>query len=150
MTTIRLVQPTDKAEWLRLRLALWDEPLDQHEKEMAEILENFETSPVWVAERSNDGASGGLCGLLEVTIRREAEGCTTDRIGYLEGWYVDEDMRQQGIGGQLVAAAEAWAIAQGCTEMASDTTPLYPLSPAAHARLGYEEVERTIHFRKAL
>jgi hypothetical protein len=32
--------------------------------------------------------------------------------------------------------------------MASDTTPSYPISPAAHAALGYEEVER--YFRKDL
>jgi len=102
--------------------------------------------PVFVAERPE----GGLCGLLEVSIRKEAEGCTTDRIGYLEGWFVDPDLRGKGIGQKLVAAAEAWARAQGCTEMASDTTPDYPLSPAAHAKLGYIEIQRTIHFRKDL
>lgn len=43
---------------------------------------------------------------------------------------------------------EQWARAEGCREMASDTAPSYPLSPAAHASLGYEEVAR--HFRKDL
>ena len=85
-----------------------------------------------------------------MSIREQAEGCQTDHIGYLEGWYVDEAWRQQGVGRKLVAAAEAWALAQGCTEMASDTTPEYPISPAAHAHLGYEEVTRTIHYRKVL
>jgi hypothetical protein len=32
--------------------------------------------------------------------------------------------------------------------MASDTTPSYPVSPLAHAALGYQEVER--FFRKDL
>lgn len=146
MIQIRPLEETDKPAWLRLRLGLWDDPLEVHEAEMAEILDNFETSPVWVAVRPE----GGLCGLLECSIRQAAEGCVTDKIGYLEGWYVDEDIRRQGIGGRLVAAAEAWAVEQGCTEMASDTTPQYPLSPQAHARLGYKEVQRTIHFRKLL
>ncbi|HEU5088623.1 MAG TPA: GNAT family N-acetyltransferase, partial [Roseiflexaceae bacterium] len=69
-------------------------------------------------------------------------------IGYLEGWYVDPDYRGQSVGRTLVEQAEAWARAQGCLEMASDTTPSYPLSPAAHAALGYHEVER--FFRKNL
>ena len=52
--------------------------------------------PVFVAERP-DGR--GLCGLLEVSIRTSAPECTTDRIGFLEGWYVDPEYRQSGIGG---------------------------------------------------
>jgi aminoglycoside 6'-N-acetyltransferase I len=145
---IRFVHTQDRAEWLRLRLALWPVPQDkvsELELEMAEMMEDPE-QPVFVAERSE----GGLCGLLEVSIRKEAEGCTTDRIGYLEGWYVDPDMRGQGLGRALVEAAESWARAQGCTEMASDTTLDYPLSPSAHEKLGYIEVLRTIHFRKTL
>jgi aminoglycoside 6'-N-acetyltransferase I len=89
-----------------------------------------------------------LCGLVEVSIHSSAPGCHTDRIGYLEAWYVDPDWRGRGVGRELVARAEAWAKAEGCLEMASDTTPFYPLSPAAHAALGYEEVER--YFRKDL
>jgi len=56
---------------------------------------------------------------------------------------VNPDWRR-GVGRALVQAAEAWAAAQGCTEMASDTDSDYPSSPAAHAALGCAEVE---HFR---
>jgi aminoglycoside 6'-N-acetyltransferase I len=66
----------------------------------------------------------------------------------VEAWYVDPDWRGQGVGRALVERAEAWAKAQGCQEMASDTTPFYPLSPGAHAALGYQEIER--YFRKDL
>jgi aminoglycoside 6'-N-acetyltransferase I len=141
---IRALQAADEAEWLRLRHALWpDDELEELQREMAEIRADPQ-QPVFVAERPG----GGLCGLLEVSIRRTAPGCKTDRIGYLEGWYVDPDRRQRGVGGRLVAAAEAWARAQGCSEMASDTTPEYPVSPQAHEALGYRETER--YFRKDL
>lgn len=144
MTTIRRLTDTDESEWLRLRQALWpDDTLDEHRKEMAEIFADQE-QPVFVAERPE----GGLCGMLEVAIRSQAPGCTTDRIGYLEGWYVDPDWRGQGVGRRLVAAGESWARSMGCQEMASDTTPNYPTSPGAHAALGYDETER--YFRKAL
>jgi aminoglycoside 6'-N-acetyltransferase I len=67
---------------------------------------------------------------------------------------VDADCRRRGLGRSLAAAAEAWAKSQGCVEMASDTDPSYPLSPAAHAGLGYQEVEHTFegdrYFRKDL
>jgi aminoglycoside 6'-N-acetyltransferase I len=147
---IRSVHPGDDAEWLRLRMALW--PDSTPEKEAAEIAEFFANPGVplpllfvaFVCERQG----GGLCGLAEGAIHSEAPGCTTDRIGYLEAWYVDPDMRRQGVGRALARAIEDWARGEGCTEMASDTDPSYPLSPAAHAALGYSEVQR--FFRKEL
>jgi aminoglycoside 6'-N-acetyltransferase I len=145
--TIRLLRDDDHAEWLRLREALWPEQsAAQNAQEMADILADFEHMPVYVAQRPD----GGLCGLMEVAIHDHAPGCTTNKIGFLEGWYVDPEWRGQGIGGRLVEAAEAWARTQGCTEMASDTDGSYPISPTAHARLGYQEVRRDIFFRKLL
>jgi aminoglycoside 6'-N-acetyltransferase I len=85
-----------------------------------------------------------------VALRETAEGCTTTPVGYLEAWFVEPEWRGRGIGRQLVAAAEAWAREQGCTEMASDTSQEYALSPAAHAHLGFQEVRRDMYFRKAL
>ena len=145
---IRPVQPADKEEWLRFRIALW--PDTDSQKEAQEISDFFAGLPIedlgaaFVCSRPE----GGLCGLVEVSIHTSAPGCETDRIGYLEAWYVDPVVRNQGIGRALVAQAEQWARGKGCLEMASDTTPFYPVSPAAHAALGYEEVER--YFRKAL
>ncbi len=143
---IRLVQTGDRAEWLRLRCALWpDHPVVELEQEIALIGVDLARQPVFVAERPD----GGLCGMIEVSIRTTAEGCTTDNVGYIEAWFVDAVWRGQGIGRRLVEAAESWARSQGCREMASDTTPAYPVSPVAHARLGYE-VARPYHYRKDL
>lgn len=147
---IRAVRASDAGEWLRMRLALW--PHSAPEKEAGEIA-HFLANPqqplptlyaAFVCPRSE----GGLCGLVEVSIHDSAPGCTSNHIGYLEAWYVDPDHRHAGVGRALVEQAETWARAQGCLEMASDTTPSYPLSPAAHAALGYHEVER--FFRKDL
>jgi aminoglycoside 6'-N-acetyltransferase I len=139
---------SDAAEWLRMRLALW--PDSAAEKE-AEEIERFLAGyplPTLMAAFVGVRPEGGLCGLVEVAIHESAPGCATDRIGYIEAWYVDPDRRGGGLGRALVERAEAWARAAGCREMASDTTPDYPLSPAAHEALGYEEVER--YFRKEL
>ncbi|MBI3959376.1 MAG: GNAT family N-acetyltransferase [Chloroflexi bacterium] len=130
-----------------MRLALWPE---SPEKEAGEIADFFAGKPLPFLEAAFvcPRPGGGLCGLAEVSIHTEAPGCMTDRIGYMAAWYVDPDARGQGIGQALAEAAERWARERGCREMASDTTPDYPLSPAAHAGLGYAEVER--HFRKEL
>jgi len=142
---IRPLMKTDYSEWLRLRQALWpDFNIDDLKREMAVIRADLDQQPVFVAEL----LTGGLCGFLEVSIRTSAPGCETNRIGYLEGWYVDPDWRKQGVGSRLVLAGEAWAWSAGCREMASDTTPDYPDSPRAHSALGYYEVER--YFRKDL
>ena len=145
---IRPVKPPDAEEWLRMRMALW--PHSPLEKEKGQIAQFLSGSPLpdcqaaFVCPREE----GGLCGLVEVSIHTSAPGCKTNRIGYLEAWYVDPDQREQGVGRALVERAENWAREQGCLEMASDTDPSYPISPRAHAALGYQETER--YFRKDL
>jgi putative acetyltransferase len=152
---IRQVSNGDKAEWLRMRALLWpDCPADQH---AAEIRAFFNTdSPGWsepflsVAAFVAVRASGGLCGFLEASIRPYAEDCRTWPVGYIEGWYVDTDLRRQGIGRRLLEAAEQWATAQGCKEMASDAQMENEVSLAAHKALGFEESSRSVYFRKWL
>ena len=91
-----------------------------------------------------------LVAFLEASIRPFVEDCETDHVGYLEGWFVESDYRQMGIGRKLVTAAENWARSSGCTEMASDSEIGNDLSLKAHQSLGYEETSRLVHLRKDL
>jgi aminoglycoside 6'-N-acetyltransferase I len=144
--TIRRVLLGDKAEWLRMRLLLWtDASPDKHLAEMDEIMQD-PMQPVFVAVREN----GKLGGFLEAGTRDYAEGCETSPVGYIEGWYMDKDLRGQGVGRALMEAAENWAREQGLTEMASDTWLDNEVSIQAHLKLGYAEVERAVHFAKKL
>jgi aminoglycoside 6'-N-acetyltransferase I len=147
MIAVRERIPADDPEWLRMRLALWPEgDADDHRRGMAEwMLEPDHI--ILVAPR--DGGHG-LCGFAEVGTRKYAEGCETSPVAYLEGWYVDADMRRQGVGAALVAAAEAWARARGLTEFASDALLENDTSHRAHRALGFTEVERIVCFRKPL
>ena len=52
--------------------------------------------------------------------------------------------------GALMSAAEQWARQNGYTVLASDTELENTASERVHRALGFEEVERTIHFRKVL
>ncbi len=129
-----------------MRQLLWPaDRADVHLREMDELLSSSQT-PVFVAERPNLG----LCGFLEAATRPYADGCDTRPVGYIEGWYVDADVRRQGVGRALVDAAEAWARSIGLHEMASDTDLTNQDGLIAHLALGYRESERLIHFVKGL
>lgn len=150
---IRPVREGDRGEWLRMRLLLWPH---HPESEFTGEIEEFLRTPggtarvgeaCLVAERPR---GQGLCGFVELAIRQVAEGCEPGRIGYLEGWFVDADMRGCGVGGALVRAGEEWARAQGCREMASDAELENTASQSAHLALGYEIACRAVCFRKAL
>jgi aminoglycoside 6'-N-acetyltransferase I len=94
--------------------------------------------------------SARLGGFLEAGTRKYAEGGESSPVGYIEGWYVDADLRSQGVGKALMQAAEDWARSQGLTEMGSDTWLDNEASIRAHIRLGYKETERLVHFVKRL
>ena len=143
---IRGVQPRDFEQWYGMRVSLWpDATQPEDERDMREYLTSERTA-AFVAE----AAGGRLVGFLEANMRDYADGCVTRPVGYVEGWYVDEEYRRQGVGAALVEAAEEWARAKGCREMASDCFADNRVSLAAHLALGYEEKERLIHFAKTL
>lgn len=143
---IRRATAADLDDWLRMRHDLW--PEIEHGDlldEMKDILTD-DMRPVFVLERPD----GRLGGFLEAGTRKYAEGCETSPVGYIEGWYVDEDLRGQGLGHALVRQAEDWARLQGLQEMGSDTWLENDVSIQAHFAMGYEEMERLVHFAKWL
>ena len=94
---------------------------------------------------------GMVIGFLEVDLRSHADGCNPVRpVGFIEGWFVAERHRHQGIGKRLVAMAEEWARSKGCAEIASDTWIDNEVSQRVHEALGYEVVDRCVHYRETL
>ena len=114
---IRRATADDRTEWLRMRRALWHEDeVESLEYDMEQLLAD-PLRPVFVAERGD----GRLGGFLEAGTRKYADGALSGPVGYIEAWYVDEDLRGQGVGKALIETAENWARSLGLTEMASDT-----------------------------
>ena len=132
--------------------ALWPtSSVEEHAQELRPLLAGTAalTMPhtILVAETSE----GTLIGFLEADLRSHADGCDPAQpVGYVEGWYVAEAYRERGVGTTLLAAAEDWARSYNCVEMASDAVIDNELSQRAHAALGFEVVDRCVHYRKKL
>lgn len=151
---IRRAEPPNVDQLAPLLAALWpDSSAEEHAAELRLLLGGKAalvlTTPlaIFVAEASD----GTLAGFVEVDLRSHADGCNPAQpVGYIEGWYVAEDQRQRGVGKKLIEAAEEWARSHQCLEMGSDALILNELSQRAHEALGYEVVDRCVHYRRKL
>lgn len=145
---IRRVNADDAAAWLRMREALWPDETGSHAREIQEFLAGRLNMPLEVLFAVDE--AGTPLGFVELSIRAYAEDCVTDRVAYLEGWYVVPGARRQRIGAALVKAAEDWGRAQGCTEFGSDALLDNDVSAAAHRALGFDETVQIRCFKKNL
>ncbi len=149
---IRRATVSDRDELANLRAALWPEDsAEEHSRELDVRLSTGMCGILPLAIFVSSEESGRLNGFVQVGLRSHADGCDeTQPVGYVEGWFVAEGWRRQGIGGELVCAAEDWSRAQGCREMASDALMDNTVSQHAHEKLGFIAGDRCVHFRKPL
>lgn len=144
---VRRATRQDRSEWLRMRRSLWPDGALEHAAEIEQFFTAARTDrETFVAEREG----GRLAGFLEADIRPYAEGCSSSRVGYVEGWWVDADVRGQKLGAALMAAAEDWARSLGLVELASDAELGNERGQASHRALGFREVSRIVCFRKLI
>jgi aminoglycoside 6'-N-acetyltransferase I len=144
---IRAIRPEDRREWVRMRDLLWPDSLEDHERD---TLEYFAWPDQSLATFVVDRLDGRLGGFIELGQRNYAEDCTTSPVAYIEGWFIDEDLRRQGLGTALVREGERWARERGLREIASDVVIDNEISIRSHKAIGYEEVVRIVCFRKDL
>ena len=143
--TLRRVIQEDKAEWFRMRKGIWPDVPDNYMTfDMDRLLANVDYFVIFACDGDRP------IGLTEAGIRDYGEGCETSPVGYLEGWFVQEEYRGKRIAGLMTQAAENWMREKGCTEVASDTWLDNEPSIRAHVNMGYHEVERLVHFVKRL
>jgi aminoglycoside 6'-N-acetyltransferase I len=153
---IRQAQASDRDVLAEMRAQLWPEAtVEQHRRELERLLAPAPAGPRgWMLPSAilvaTDGEGVPLA-FLEVDLRSHVDGCDPTRpTGYVEGWYVRDGLRRQGVGRALMRAAEEWAREQGCVEMGSDALIDNIGSERAHLALGFEVVDRCVNFRKTL
>jgi aminoglycoside 6'-N-acetyltransferase I len=143
---VRRYRDADWAEWLRMSHALFPAESDAALTSGMRDFRARRDAEVFVVDRGD----GRLAGFVEAGSRPYADGCDTSPVGYVEAWFIDDDVRRHGWGRALLAAAEEWARAQGYSEMASEALIDNVVSHQAHEAAGYAEVERLVVFRKRL
>lgn len=133
--------------WAALRHALWDElTAAEHLAEAQEQLDEPERLLNLVAL---DGDT--VVGFAEAALRHDyVNGCETSPVVFLEGVYVAEAARGQGIARRLCDAVAEWGRAHECSEFASDAVADDVDSHAFHRAAGFAETERVVYFRREL
>ena len=149
---VRPGEPLDRDQLSLMRLALWPGlSVDDDRQELGAALSGKPAGTMPLCILVAEMGDGYLIGFLEVGLRSHADGCDTRiPVGFVEGWFVSERHRRKGVGARLLAAAEDWARSHGCIEMASDTWFDNDKSQRVHEALGFEVVDRCVHYKKAL
>ena len=108
---------------------------------------DFGGESVFVWQRDDARELGGF---ISFSVRPWAEGCESAPVPYIEGWWVDPDLRGAGVGRALVNAVERWCLDHGYRELGSDVELYNDVSLRAHAALGFEPTLKLQFFRKKL
>lgn len=130
----------------QLALLLWPgEDYDTMEKEMLRYQEDS-TAELFICEVDNQ-----VVGFAHVQLRYDyVEGTVSTPVGYLEGIYVKETFRKQGIARKLVSVCEDWSRFMNATEFASDVELTNESSARFHEKIGFKEANRIICYAKKL
>jgi aminoglycoside 6'-N-acetyltransferase I len=135
----------DFNEWLDLALTLWP---DYQTAEMQVILTSILNSPRedgFIVRDENENAIA----FMNISLRSDyVPGATHRPVAYVEGIYVKDEYRNQGVGTALIQAAQQWGRDRGCLELASDALIENTASHEFHTKMGFREVERTVFFIK--
>jgi len=144
MKIIKITQE-DFNEWLDLALKLWS---NESAEEMRASLTNILQSPREAGFLVRDDSATAI-GFMNLSLRYEyVSGATQSPVAYIEGIYVKDEYRKQGVGKELVQYAERWAIERGCVQLASDALVENTASYEFHTKVGFQEVERVVTFIK--
>ena len=106
-----------------------------------------------ISERGDDAvfvaqsAQGHVVGWAHVFIANRIE---TDRFAELGGLVVSGAVRRQGVGRQLVAAAETWAKAQRTEKLRVRCNIVREEAHAFYRQLGYETLKHQAVFSRSL
>lgn len=143
---VRKAETKDLPLLAALACRLWPEHSpDQMQAEYAGLMEQRDAA-CFLAFGAETAVGFAQCGLRHDYV----EGTQSSPVGYLEGIFVAEGYRGQGIARKLLSACEGWAKSMGCEEFASDCQLDNAQSLQFHLRAGFAEANRIICFTKQL
>lgn len=143
---IRKANMQDIQTLTELALMLWPENSVEEMSSDMEVIVDREDAAFFIAYGGDQPIGFAQCQLRHDYV----EGAESSPVGYLEGIYVAEGFRKNGIAKTLLAACEGWAKGKGCTEFASDCELGNTQSLQFHLHMGFGEANRIICFTKKL
>lgn len=143
---IQKAETADLSALAELACRLWPEhSVEEMIPELAEIMAKPDAA-FFLAYREDTAVGFAQCQLRYDYV----EGTESSPVGYLEGIYVAELYRKQGLAKALLAACESWAKDKGCAEFASDCELTNTQSLQFHLNVGFREANRIICFTKKI
>ena len=142
--TLRRALPGDGPVLAALARLLWPEHAEEELREEFEQCVADDNAACFLAMQGDEPVGFAHCQLRHDYV----EGTKSSPVGYLEGIYVTDAHRGQGIAALLLNACQSWARARGCREFASDCELHNTDSLRFHLSVGFEEANRIICFRK--
>lgn len=136
------MSPADKEIVLEMMKKLWPDE--------SGFKENFEDTIFVYDTPAQAGENGRVGGFISARVRPYVDGAENSPTPHVEGWFVEEDLRKKGVGGELMKAVENWAREQGFKELTSDILADNKVSETAHKALGFKSTELIQYFRKEL
>lgn len=86
---------------------------------------------------------------IQLSIRSDyVEGSESNPVGYVEGIFVNPNLRRQGISKELMIKGEEWVKEKGCKQIGSDIEYDNDTSYHFHINIGFKEANRIICFIK--
>ncbi|MEM7439152.1 MAG: GNAT family N-acetyltransferase [Pseudomonadota bacterium] len=145
MIKIREMGAADADIWLAMYRQLWPKHSDAAlEAEITRI--NRSSKRAGFLAQFN----GTAAGFAEYGLRDYANGCDSQPVPFLEGVWVADDFRGKGVARALIDFLLERAARQGFTEFGSDVELTNYASQLMHERLGFEQREKVIYYRKML
>ncbi|MBQ8293446.1 MAG: GNAT family N-acetyltransferase [Bacilli bacterium] len=142
----RIAKNEDSNVLARLAVQMWNShTVDELEREFIEEL-NSETTVFFIKFVNSLPVGFAQCSLRNDYV----EGTESSPVGYLEGIFVIEEYRKNGFAKELLCACEMWAKDMGCIEFASDCELDNMTSLIFHIKMGFDETNRIICFKKKL
>ena len=143
---IRKAEIKDLPILAELARQLWpDNTVEEMRSEFAEIIAKPDAA--FLLAYAEETAAG----FAQCQLRHDyVEGTDSSLVGYLEGIYVADGYRKQGVAKEFLSACESWAKTKGCNEFASDCELDNVQSLQFHLNVGFEEANRIICFTKKL
>ena len=139
MNKIIAVDEKNQIAWAKLCNKLWVE--NTHE-----IYINWRKNGLFKYEFLYE-RDGMAIAFLSLSVRHDyVEGTQSSPVGYIEGIYVENEFRKQGIARELIEFAKQWSKRKGCTELASACEIENINSRKFHSAAGFTEAGVIVHF----